>query len=79
MLILQDIISNKTDCIVCGDAAPDWVQVGNGINPGILLPAGSLKEHPKELISFLNAGCEAVKECCPACQVKNTVCPEEYF
>lgn len=57
------------ELLVQNDAAPDWVQVGNEINPGILLPAGSLKEHPKELVSFLNAGYEAVKECCPACQV----------
>ena len=50
-------------------AAPDWVQVGNEINPGILLPAGSLQENPKQLASFLNAGYEAVKECVPAAQV----------
>lgn len=50
-------------------AAPDWVQVGNEINPGILLPAGSLQENPKQLVSFLNAGYEAVKECVPAAQV----------
>lgn len=47
---------------------PEWVQVGNEINPGLLLPNGS-KEHPEIMVSFLNAGYEAVKECCPECQV----------
>lgn len=49
--------------------APEWVQVGNEINPGLLLPAGSCKEHPEQMIEFLNAGYDAVKECCPGCQV----------
>ncbi len=48
---------------------PDWVQVGNEINPGIMHPRGSLREHPAALVRFLNAGYEAVKECCPDCAV----------
>lgn len=48
---------------------PEWVQVGNEINPGIMLPHGGLKENPEQLIAFLNAGYDAVKECCPECQV----------
>lgn len=48
---------------------PEWVQVGNEINPGVLLPAGSRTEHPEQLSAFLNAGYDAVKECCPSCQV----------
>ena len=48
---------------------PDWVQVGNEINPGLLLPAGSREEHPEQMTAFLNAGYDAVKECCPECQV----------
>lgn len=47
---------------------PEWVQVGNEINPGILLPQGGLKENPNNLIAFLNAGYDAVKECCPECK-----------
>lgn len=50
------------------DIYPEWVQVGNEINPGLLLPNGS-KEAPEVMVSFLNAGYEAVKECCPSCQV----------
>lgn len=48
---------------------PEWVQVGNEINPGILLPMGSCQEHPEQMVAILNAGYEAVKECCPDCQV----------
>ena len=44
---------------------PEYVQVGNEINTGILLPAGSRQEHPAELVRFLNAGYDAVKEVCP--------------
>lgn len=48
---------------------PEWVQVGNEINPGLLLPKGDLKNAPEAMVSFLNAGYDAVKECCPDCQV----------
>lgn len=51
------------------EITPEWVQVGNEINPGILLPMGSLKEHPDHLIAFLNAGYDAVKACFPECKV----------
>lgn len=47
---------------------PEWVQVGNEINPGLLLPNGS-KKNPEVMVAFLNAGYDAVKECCPECQV----------
>lgn len=46
-------------------AAPEYVQVGNEINTGLLLPVGSKAEHPAELMQFLNAGYMAVKEVCP--------------
>lgn len=48
---------------------PDWVQVGNEINSGILLPVGSSSGNPQFLVELLNTGYEAVKECCPDCQV----------
>lgn len=48
---------------------PEWVQVGNEINPGILLPRGGLKEAPKQLVRFLNRGYDAVKEVCPETKV----------
>lgn len=48
---------------------PDWVQAGNEINNGLMWPRGSLKEAPKQLVRFLNAGYDAVKEVCPDCRV----------
>ncbi len=48
---------------------PEWVQVGNEINPGILLPMGSVDEHPKDLVRFLNRGYDGVKEVFPECLV----------
>ena len=55
--------------LVENGAAPEWVQVGNEINPGILLPHCGLKENPGQLVEFLNMGYDAVKECCPDCKV----------
>lgn len=51
------------------DIYPEWVQVGNEINNGIMWPKGSLKEAPTALVRFLNVGYDAVKEVCPDCQV----------
>ena len=47
------------------DAVPEYVQVGNELNSGLLLPAGGRKEHPKEMVELLNTGYDAVKEICP--------------
>ncbi|MCM1184758.1 MAG: glycosyl hydrolase 53 family protein [Roseburia sp.] len=51
------------------DIHPEWVQVGNELNTGLLLPVGSTREHPKQLVGLLNAGYQAVKKCCPDCSV----------
>lgn len=48
---------------------PEWVQVGNEINNGIMRPKASLREAPEALVRFLNSGYDAVKEICPDCQV----------
>lgn len=59
---------------------PEWVQVGNEINNGIMWPKGSLGEAPEALVRFLNAGYDAVKEVCPECQVIThlaAICSEE--
>lgn len=42
-----------------------WVQVGNEINPGLLLPRGGLRENPALLVRLLNAGYDAVKAVMP--------------
>ena len=48
---------------------PEWVQVGNEINNGILLPVGSFKEHPAQLVELLNIGYDAVKQVFPGAKV----------
>lgn len=51
------------------DVEPEWVQVGNEINTGLLLPHGSFRDAPETMVSLLNTGYEAVKEVFPGCQV----------
>ncbi|MCC8028672.1 MAG: glycosyl hydrolase 53 family protein [Lachnospiraceae bacterium] len=51
------------------DIEPRWVQVGNEINFGMMWPKGHLKTAPKQLVRFLNAGYDAVKEVFPDCLV----------
>lgn len=48
---------------------PEWVQVGNEINQGMLWPIGRREKNPEHMVTFFNAGYEAVKECCPNSQV----------
>ncbi len=48
---------------------PEWVQVGNEINPGMMHPMGDLENHPKELVDYINSGYDAVKEVFPECKV----------
>lgn len=48
---------------------PEWVQVGNEVNNGIMWPKGSLAEAPESLVRFLNAGYDAVKEISPGSKV----------
>lgn len=48
---------------------PDWVQVGNEINNGILRPVGSFRDNPEQLVELLNAGFDAVKKISPDTKV----------
>lgn len=48
---------------------PEWVQVGNEINNGMMLPAASAKEAFHKLAGLLNRGYEAVKDASPASRV----------
>jgi arabinogalactan endo-1,4-beta-galactosidase len=48
---------------------PEWAEVGNEINHGILHPLGSFREHPGDLVRLLNAGYDAVKQVFPDCKV----------
>lgn len=44
---------------------PEWVQVGNEINPGMLLPVGDSQTAMPDLVKILNAGYDAVKKIYP--------------
>ncbi|MFH1523431.1 MAG: glycosyl hydrolase 53 family protein [Chloroflexota bacterium] len=59
-----DVCSN----LISVDASPDMVQIGNEINPGMLLPDGSVN-NPENLSTLLKQGCNAVKACSPSIQV----------
>jgi arabinogalactan endo-1,4-beta-galactosidase len=48
-----------------GGFTPEWVQLGNETNPGMLLPDGSTENFAK-LTALYNAGHDAVKEVSPA-------------
>jgi arabinogalactan endo-1,4-beta-galactosidase len=48
--------------------APEWVQVGNEINPGMLLPMGSI-DNPSNLVQLINSGYDAVKAISPTSKV----------
>ena len=48
---------------------PEWVQIGNETTPGMMLPAGSVEENPKQLTELNNAGYDAVKALLPEAKV----------
>ncbi len=51
------------------DIFPEWVQVGNEINNGIMWPRAGREDNPALLVRCLNAGYKAVKEISPESQV----------
>lgn len=51
------------------DIYPEWVQVGNEINAGILLPYGSTTSNFEQLAKYLNSGYDAVKAVSPNSKV----------
>ena len=57
------------DLLKANDICPEWVQVGNELNTGLLLPVGSTRKNPTQLVGLLNAGYKVVKECYPECKV----------
>lgn len=62
--LLAHVYSHTYDFLMMLKAngiTPEWVQVGNEINPGILLPVGGKVEHFDQLAGILNRGYDAVK------------------
>ena len=48
---------------------PDMIQVGNEINPGLLLPTGDRNAGPAQYLGLLTAGIQAVRETSPDCLI----------
>jgi len=49
--------------------SPEWVQIGNEISPGMLLPDGSTSNNWDQLAQLINKGYEAVKVVSPQSKV----------
>ncbi|MDR0641285.1 MAG: glycosyl hydrolase 53 family protein, partial [Treponema sp.] len=62
---LSDYTRGAMKTFLDGGFIPDWVQLGNETNPGMLLPDGSAENFSK-LTALYNAGHDAVKEVSPA-------------
>ncbi|MDE5931558.1 MAG: arabinogalactan endo-1,4-beta-galactosidase [Lachnospiraceae bacterium] len=71
-MLLEDVYCHTYDVLQMltrREIYPEWVQVGNEINNGIMQPAGSAKEAFRDLAGLLNRGYEAVKAVCPEAKV----------
>lgn len=66
---LADHVKATLNALKAVEIAPEWVQVGNEITPGMMLPVGSVEDNPKQLTELINAGYDAVKAVCPDAQV----------
>jgi len=62
---LYDYTREAMGVFVSNGLVPKWVQLGNEINPGMLLPDGSIVNFGK-LVRLINAGHKAVKEVSPS-------------
>jgi arabinogalactan endo-1,4-beta-galactosidase len=61
---LSDYTKGAMKTFLDGGFSPEWVQLGNETNPGMLLPDGSTENFAK-LTALYNAGHDAVKEVSP--------------
>lgn len=62
--LLTDVYDHTYDVmssLVAAGVTPEWAQVGNEINSGILLPYGSSGSNFSQLAGLLNSGYDAVK------------------
>ena len=65
---LQDSVAAYTRQLVAR-IQPDLIQVGNEINPGLLLPQGDRFGRPAQYLGLLTAGIQAVREAAPDCLI----------
>ena len=70
--LLADVYNHTTDVMqLLGrhGIVPEWVQIGNEINNGIMHPVGSAKDGFPKLAALLNRGYEATKAVSPESKV----------
>lgn len=48
---------------------PDFIQIGNEINSGILHPTGNITTHQNDFITLINSGCQAVRQNSTHCKI----------
>ena len=65
---LKDSLYNYTSKIVT-TIQPDYIQIGNEINPGLLLPQGDRFAKPNQFIELLKTGIEAVRNTSTDCKI----------
>lgn len=65
---LKDSVYNYTSKIV-REIEPKYVQIGNEINPGLLLPKGDRFDNPNQFIELLYTGIKAVRDTDPNCKI----------
>lgn len=58
---LKDSVYNYTKKIM-SEIKPDIIQIGNEINPGLLLPYGNINTNKSQFLEILNTGVEAVRD-----------------
>lgn len=58
---LKDSVYNYT-ARVAGEIKPDYIQIGNEINAGLLFPSGKISENPAQFKELVRTGIQAVKD-----------------
>ncbi len=65
---VKDSLYNYTQKIV-RQIKPDYIQIGNEINPGFLLPLGDRFQHKSQFLGLLSEGIRAVRENSPGTEI----------
>ncbi len=66
---LYEYTHDVVTSLIKAGVTPEWVQVGNEITPGILLPEGDSGKNFPQLVQLLNQGYDAVKAASPSSKV----------
>jgi arabinogalactan endo-1,4-beta-galactosidase len=66
---LHDYTKGVMDTLIQNGVTPDWVQIGNETNDGMLWEDGRASTHMDNFAALIQAGYNAVKEASPSSQV----------